>query len=218
MIKIKFSNGSLKEYTNGILVSDIATSISLSLSKKTVAAIINNKHIVGKEYGIYNNCEIDFITSISDPRLRNIIGKTAAICAANTLQTFHSAQIFRIGFSDLKFYVDFLCKENIKENILGKINIEVIKILKKNLPIKLKTTSSNQIFYELNNQLYSDPYGYLDNTNKVGAIKLLSISGVYLNNNNKNSMFLSDNMFIVNYCSNCFLRKTQWNRCSNITN
>ncbi len=188
MINIKFPDGTVKQYKKSVLVNEVAISISQSISKKIAGAILNNKIVVGKEYQIENNCEINFLTDLKDPRLKSIIGKTAGICTANVLQTYHLAKIYKIDFIDDKFYVDFLCKENIKLNELNKINNEIVKLSKKNLPIKIKKSGKNDSSYELNNQLYNDLYGYLDNTNKVKAVKLLTLSGVYLDNNKSNIM------------------------------
>jgi threonyl-tRNA synthetase len=142
MIKIKFPDGTIKEFDKGISILDIAKSISEGLAKIAIAGKVNGK-LVDLSYKIEFDSNIEIITPKSKESLE-ILRHTTAHVFAQALLRLHNKALITIGpatengfYYDIDFYKD-LTDEDLKE-----IENEMKKIIKEDLTIEINYKTKN---------------------------------------------------------------------------
>jgi threonyl-tRNA synthetase len=212
MIKVKFPDGNIKEYAEGISAIEIAKGISPSLAKEAVAVQLDGKL---KDLGcrIETDCSAKFI-KFSDPEGKDIYWhSTSHIMAQAVVRLFPGTKV-AIGPSiEQGFYYDFE-HEPFTDDELAKVEKEVQKIIKENQKFERKVVSREEAldFFRSKNEIYKVeliealPEGetisiytngeftdlcrgpHLMSTGSVKKFKVLSSSGAYWRGDSRNTM------------------------------
>lgn len=211
MIKIRFMDGSEKEYNLGISALEIAESISPSLKKKSIAAKLNDV-VVDLNRPITENGSLLFLTE-EDKESLDVLRHSSAHLMAEAVKTMYPHAKFGVGPSiEEGFYYDIdLGEDVLTESDLPLIEKQMAKIVAKNAPIERKEVSKNEaleIFkedpykVELINALpegeiisiysqgvFSDLCRgpHLPSTKWIKNFKLLSLAGAYWRGDSKTS-------------------------------
>jgi threonyl-tRNA synthetase len=202
-ITITLKDGSKREFAAGVTSSEIAASISKSLAKKAVAAKVNGK-VVDLSLPIEKDVELDILT-LNDPDGVDVMRHTAAHVLAQAVSRLYPETKFAIGpVIENGFYYDFADHSFTPED-LPKIEAEMKKIIKENLPVERQVLSREEaiaFFKEKNDRfkveliedlpedevltiyrqgeftdLCRGPH--LPSTGKIKVFKLMSIAGAY---------------------------------------
>ena len=212
-MKIKFPNNDIKEFDSGITLAEIANSISSSLRKKTIYALVDNKETDLNDQ-IFDDCAIEFITTDDLEKGFHVLNhSTAHVMAQAILRLFPNAKI-TIGPSiEEGFYYDIDANNEIKESDLIRIEKEMKKISANALDFEheeisydeaLKLFGDNEYKVYLINKIRDNNEKitiyrqgdfvdlcrgiHVDNTKRIKHFKLLSIAGAYWLGNSENKM------------------------------
>ena len=213
MIKIKFPDGSVREYEAGISAADVAKSISEGLARSVVGAVYNGKTI-GLQEEIKEDGTIKFL-KFEDEEGKHIFWHTSSHIMAQAIKRLWPDAKLAIGPAiDNGFYYDIDLEHRLVQEDFEKIEAEMKKIVKEDLQLErfelpraeaLKYMEDKQEPYkvELINDLPEDAVisfykqgdfvdlcagPHLKSTKKPKAIKLLSIAGAYWRGNENNKM------------------------------
>ena len=209
---ITLKDGSTKEYSDAMSVLDIAKDISEGLARVACAGEINGK-VVDLRTVINEDSSLNILTFDNDEG-KKVFRHTAAHILAQAVKRLYPDAKCTIGPAiDDGFYYDFDMPSLSRED-LDKIEAEMKKIVKENLPIKsytlpradaLKLMEERQEPYkvELINDLPEDAIlsfyeqgefidlcagPHLMSTKPVKFFKLTSSSGAYWRGNSDNKM------------------------------
>ncbi|WP_342252618.1 threonine--tRNA ligase [Spiroplasma endosymbiont of Amphibalanus improvisus] len=200
-MKIKLKDGNKKVFNIPMTVVGIARNISISLSKRTLAGIVDGE-LVSSEYLISKSCELKFVTT-EEPESITVLNNTGSIMLALALSNMDpDIQIAEMNLNDDGFYVDFkMSKESIKEEDLPFLEKKMKRISSDNYAFErfkeIKTDGLNDFQMEVNKEvkrglvsngvklLTKYPFAKFSN---VKASKLFSVAGVYWNNDKNNEM------------------------------
>lgn len=212
MIDIKLKDGS-KQYQLGITVFEVAKDISEGLARVACAGMIDGK-TVDLRTAINQDCELTILTFDSDEGKKAFRHTTSHIMAQAIKRLYPDVEL-AIGPSiDDGFYYDFDVKTAFSPDDLEKIEAEMKKIVKEELPIErfelpraeaIKFMEDRKEPYkvELIRDLPEDSTisfykqgeftdlcagPHLMNTKYVKAFKLTSVAGAYWRGNEKNKM------------------------------
>ena len=210
---ITLKGGDKKEFAAPVSCYEVAKSIGEGLARSAVAAKVNGK-AVDLAHVIDGDCELEILT-LKDKEGLQVYRHTAAHVLAQAVKAIFPTCKLAIGPTiDNGFYYDIDFKTPITQEDLSKIEAEMKKIIKSNLPverftlsreeaIKLMTKYSEKYKVELIKDL---PEGeeisfykqgdftdlcrgpHLPSTGKIKAFKLTSIAGAYWRGNEKNKM------------------------------
>ena len=143
MIKITLKDGSVKEYEAGKLVIEIAKDLSVSLSKKCVCAVLNDKLVDLKE-PVNEDSTLELVL-VGDPRAFEVLNHSCAHLVAHAMKRLYPNTKFGVGPSiEEGFYYDFGVEEPVKIEDLPKIEAEMKKIVKENIAINHYMLSKNE--------------------------------------------------------------------------
>ena len=143
MIKITLKDGSVKEYEAGKLVIEIAKDLSVSLSKKCVCAVLNDKLVDLKE-PVNEDSTLELVL-VGDPRAFEVLNHSCAHLVAHAMKRLYPNTKFGVGPSiEEGFYYDFGVEESVKIEDLPKIEAEMKKIVKENIAINHYMLSKNE--------------------------------------------------------------------------
>ncbi|WP_026884456.1 threonine--tRNA ligase [Clostridium akagii] len=213
MIKVTLKDGSVLEVEKGTKVGEVARTISIGLYKKSLGARVN-----GKKAELMQEINEDItleILTFEDEDGRWILRHTASHILAQAVKRLYPDVKLAIGPAiDNGFYYDFDAEFSLTEDMLGKIEKEMVKIVKENLKLErfelpraeaiefmadknedykvelIKDLPEDEIisFYKQGEftDLCAGPH--VESTGKVKAIKLLSVAGAYWRGNEKNKM------------------------------
>ncbi len=212
MIELIFPDGNKKEFEQGILVVEVAKSISPSLAKKCVAAY------VGEELYDLNrpvNVSGDFkLVTKDDEEALDILNHSTAHLLAHAVKNLYPHAKFGIGPSiDKGFYYDIdLGDDVLNEEALSKIEKEMKRITSQGVSMQrkvfsradaLKFFNGDEYKLELINDLpdaeeitvyeqgeFSDLCrgGHIGFVSNIKHFKLLNVSGAYWRGNSDNVM------------------------------
>ncbi|WKK69458.1 threonine--tRNA ligase [Brochothrix thermosphacta] len=210
-MKIKFPDGAVKEFENGLNTAEIAGSISSSLKKKAIAGKVNGT-IVELTTPINEDADFEIITPEHEDAL-TVINHSAAHTMAQAIRRLYPDANFGVGPAiDGGFYYDFDTKEAISDESFKAIEKEMKKIIKQNIKIerqevtreeakarfaddKYKLELIDAIPEDQQVTLYAQAEyadlcrgGHLPSTGKIKAFKLLSLAGAYWRGDTKNKM------------------------------
>lgn len=209
MVKITFPDGSTEEHKDGITPAEIAKMLGKRLFKDALAAKVNGE-IVDLSHKIEKDSKIEILTFDHKEGKDVYWHSSSHILAAAVKILFPNAK-FAIGPSiEEGFYYDF---NNVKfsEEDLVKIEEEMKKIIKKDLPFerKVMTKKEAKVFFgkenyklELINELEEDKVTvyqlgdffdfckgpHVPSSGKIGLVKLLRLAGAYWRGDSKNPM------------------------------
>lgn len=129
MIKITFPDGKIKEYEQEIKVIEIAKDISISLSKKVVAAKINGV-LVDALYSIQADSTLELILE-GDEQAFEVLNHSTAHLMGQAIKNLFPEAKFGVGPAiENGFYYDFDIETQLSENDLPKIEKEMKRIVK----------------------------------------------------------------------------------------
>lgn len=213
MIKVTLKGGDIREYENGTSLLDMAKSISEGLARNCLAADVNGET---KEMNFVpeSDCEVSFLT-FNDENGRKAYRHTASHVLAQAIKRLYPNTKLAIGPAiDDGYYYDFEFETPITTGNFEKIEAEMKKIIKENIPlekfelprdeaIKLMKEKGEPYKVELIEDLPDDAVisfykqgdfvdlcagPHLISTGKLKAVKLQSLAGAYWRGNEKNKM------------------------------
>ncbi len=213
MIKVTLKGGDIREYENGTNLLDMAKSISEGLARNCLAADVNGET---KEMNFVpeSDCEVSFLT-FNDENGRKAYRHTASHVLAQAIKRLYPNTKLAIGPAiEDGYYYDFEFETPITTGDFEKIEAEMKKIIKENIPlekfelprdeaIKFMKEKDEPYKVELIEDLPDDAVisfykqgdfvdlcagPHLMSTGKLKAIKLQSLAGAYWRGNEKNKM------------------------------
>lgn len=213
MIKVTLKGGDIREYENGTSLLEMAKSISEGLARNCLAADVNGET---KEMNFVpeSDCEVSFLT-FNDENGRKAYRHTASHVLAQAIKRLYPNTKLAIGPAiDDGYYYDFEFETPITTGDFEKIEAEMKKIIKENIPlekfelprdeaIKLMKEKGEPYKVELIEDLPDDAVisfykqgdfvdlcagPHLMSTGKLKAVKLQSLAGAYWRGNEKNKM------------------------------
>ena len=214
MIKITLKDGSIKEVEEGKSVFDVAKEISEGLARVATCASVDGK-VVDLRYILNNDCNLEIHTFESSLEGKKAYWHTTSHIMAQAIKRIKPETKLAIGPSiDEGFYYDFDVEKNFTDEDKEKIEAEMKKIIKENLPIERFTLPREEAikFMEEKNEQYKVelikdlPEGeeisfykqgeftdlcagpHLMSTGKIKAVKILSTSGAYWRGDEHNKM------------------------------
>jgi len=212
-VRIKLKNGDLRTYRKGIKPLDVLE--DLKISGEVIGAVFNGE-LWDLMRPIEEDGELEFV-DLNDTRAPNFYRHTMAHIMAQAVMRIFGENKVRLGIGPVienGFYYDFeILDGSIKEEDLPKIEEEMYKIVKENLPIErivVKRDEAIKIMKE-KGQIYKVELleemddeevtlykqgefldlcrgPHLPSTGIVKHFKLLSVSGAYWRGDEKNPM------------------------------
>ena len=213
-IKITLKDGSVKEVNKGITLAEIAASLSRSLAKSTLAAKVDGK-VVDLGRVLNHDARIEFLGSDTQEGLDALRHSASHIMAQAVQHLFGDKVQFGIGpWIANGFYYDIDTEHTFVPEDLVKIEAEMEKIIKQDIPIVRQEMSREDAirFFEEKGQLYKVELirdlpvdavislytqgdftdlcagPHLMSTGRIKALKLQSLAGAYWRGNEKNKM------------------------------
>ncbi|OTX87571.1 threonine--tRNA ligase [Bacillus thuringiensis serovar londrina] len=213
MIEIKFPDGSVKEFVNGVTLEEIAGSISSSLKKKAVAGKVNDG-LYDLRRNIEENAEVEIIT-IDSNKGGEIARHSAAHILAQAVKRLYGDINLGVGpVIENGFYYDMDLPSNVNIEDLRKIEKEMKKIINENIKIERVEVSREEaakLFQEMNDRLKLElleaiPSGesvtlykqgefvdlcrgpHLPSTGYLKAFQLTHVSGAYWRGDSNNQV------------------------------
>ncbi len=213
MIKVTLKDGVVKEFEKGTSILDIAKSISEGLARNACAGIVNGE-TKDLRFEVNEDCELS-IATFDDKEAKEAFRHTASHIMAQAIKRLYPETKLAIGPSIADgFYYDFDRETPFTPEDLTKIEAEMKKIAKENLPlerfelpreeaIKFMEEKEEPYKVELIKDLPEDAVisfyrqgeftdlcagPHLMTTKNVKAVKLMSIAGAYWRGNEKNKM------------------------------
>ena len=214
MIKIRLKDGSEKEVEEGKSVYEVAREISEGLARVATCASVDGK-VVDLRYVLEKDCELVIHTFESDLEGKKAYWHTTSHIMAQAIKRINPNAKLAIGPAiDEGFYYDFDVEKPFTDDDKAKIEEEMKKIIKEDLPIErfelprdeaIKLMKEKEEPYKV--ELIEDlPEGeeisfykqgeftdlcagpHLISTGKVKAVKILNNSGAYWRGSEKNKM------------------------------
>lgn len=211
-IKIKFPDGSVKEFEKGVTGFQIAESISKRLAEEALAIKINGK-VRELNVPINEDAEVKILT-FDDDEGKEVYWHSSSHLMAHAIQSLHPEAKFGVGPAiENGFYYDFDINTQLSEDDLRKIEEKMITIAGENhsfervelpkekaieffsqkgdqykLEILSELDDKNEIISIYNEGDFTDlcTGPHLPATGKIKYVKLLSVSGSYWRGDEKN--------------------------------
>ncbi len=134
-MKIIFPDGNHREYPDGATAYQVAQSISERLAKEVIAAKANDE-MVDLQHPLTGEVHLNLIKP-TDPEGLEIIRHSASHIMAQAVQHLYPGVKFAIGPAiENGFYYDFDLPEPLKPEDLAKIEAEMARIVKEDLPFR----------------------------------------------------------------------------------
>ncbi len=215
MAKITLKDGAVREVADGTTVLDFVKAFSNSLAKKALACKIDGETSDLKT-PLNGDHKVEILTDQDADGLRTLRHSASHVLAQAVKHIYGDANVqLAIGPSiDNGFYYDIDMEHQLSPEDLTKIEKEMKKIVKENLPIERKEVTRQEALdffnakgekykVELINDLPEDAMitmytqgdftdlcagPHVVSTGKVKAFKLQSIAGAYWRGNEKNKM------------------------------
>lgn len=214
MIHVELKDGKVLEVESGISVLDLAKQISEGLARMATAGKVDEK-VVDLRYVLEKDCKVEILTFENDLDGKKAYWHTTSHIMAQAVKRVVPSAKLAIGPSiDEGFYYDFDVEQPFTEEDKQKIEEEMKKIIKEDLPIERFVLPRDEAIALMKKmeepykvELIEDlPEGeeisfyhqgdftdlcagpHLTSTGKVKCIKLLSSSGAYWRGSEKNKM------------------------------
>lgn len=212
-VKIILPDGSAKEYAAGTTLGEAVKQLSNSLAKKVLAANVNGE-LTDLREELVDGSEVAFLTFEEDGG-KHTLRHTASHIMAQAIKRLWPEAKLAIGPAiDKGFYYDIDMEHVLVPEDLQKIEKEMSRIVKENLPITKSVMSRQEAieFFKSKNEDYKVELiqdlpedaiiscyaqgDFIDlcagphvaSTGKVKAFKLQSIAGAYWRGDEKNKM------------------------------
>lgn len=212
-VKIILPDGSAKEYAAGTTLGEAVKKLSNSLAKKVLAANVNGE-LTDLREELVDGSEVAFLTFEEDGG-KHTLRHTASHVMAQAVKRLWPEAKLAIGPAiDKGFYYDIDMEHTLTPEDLIKIEKEMSRIVKENLPITKSVMSRQEAieFFKSKNEDYKVELiedlpedaviscytqgdfvdlcagPHVSSTGKVKAFKLQSIAGAYWRGDEKNKM------------------------------
>ena len=212
-VKIILPDGSAKEYAAGTTLGEAVKKLSNSLAKKVLAANVNGE-LTDLREELVDGSEVAFLTFEEDGG-KHTLRHTASHVMAQAVKRLWPEAKLAIGPAiDKGFYYDIDMEHTLTPEDLTKIEKEMSRIVKENLPITKSVMPRQEAidFFKAKNEDYKveliqdlpedaviscySQGDFIDlcagphvaSTGKVKAFKLQSIAGAYWRGDEKNKM------------------------------
>lgn len=212
-IQVTLKDGTVREYPNGYTLQEIAASISRGLAKSTLAAKANGK-VIDLHSPLTYNAKVEFLT-FEDEEGRDALRHSASHIMAQAVKRLFGDVKVGIGPSIANgFYYDFDTAYTFTPEDLIKIQAEMEKIIKEDLPIERRVVTREEaikLFADMNEtykvelisslpedvdisiyqqgeffDLCAGPH--VPSTSKVKVVKLQNLAGAYWRGDEKRKM------------------------------
>ena len=215
MISIELKDGSKKQVNEGTSIIEVAKEISEGLARVALAGRVNGK-VVDLRYKLNKDCKLEILTFDDEDGKKAYWHTTSHIMAQAIKRLYKDTKIqLAIGPAiENGFYYDFDTDYKFSNADFEKIEAEMKKIIKEDLPIerfelprneaiKLMKDAGEDYKVELIENLPEDEVlsfykqgefvdlcagPHLMSTGKVKSVKLLATSGAYWRGDEKNKM------------------------------
>ena len=211
MIKITLKDGIIKEYQEGVTVREVAESISAGLARVALAGEVDGR-VKELDFKLESDCSLNLLT-FSDEGGRLAYRHTASHVLAQAVKRLFPNVKLAIGPAiENGFYYDFDTERNFAPEDLAKLEKEMEKIIKEDIPLERFTLPREEAIKFMEDkgepykvELIKDlPEGeeisfykqgdfvdlcagpHLMSTGKLKAVKLMSAA--YWRGNEKNKM------------------------------
>ena len=212
-VKIILPDGSAKEYAAGTTLGEAVKKLSNSLAKKVLAANVNGE-LTDLREELVDGSEVAFLTFEEDGGKHTLRHTASHVMAQAVKRLWPDAKLAIGPAIDKGFYYDIDMEHTLTPEDLTKIEKEMSRIVKENLPITKSVMSRQEAieFFKSKNEDYKveliedlpedaviSCYAQGDfvdlcagphvaSTGKVKAFKLQSIAGAYWRGDEKNKM------------------------------
>lgn len=212
-VKIILPDGSAKEYAAGTTLGEAVKQLSNSLAKKVLAANVNGE-LTDLREELVDGSEVAFLTFEEDGGKHTLRHTASHILAQAVKRLWPEAKLAIGPAIDKGFYYDIDMEHTLTPEDLGKIEKEMSRIVKENLPITKSVMPRQEAieFFKSKNEDYKveliqdlpedaiiscySQGDFIDlcagphvaSTGKVKAFKLQSIAGAYWHGDEKNKM------------------------------
>ena len=212
-VKIILPDGSAKEYAAGTTLGEAVKQLSNSLAKKVLAANVNGE-LTDLREELVDGSEVAFLTFEEDGGKHTLRHTASHILAQAVKRLWPEAKLAIGPAIDKGFYYDIDMEHTLTPEDLTKIEKEMSRIVKENLPITKSVMSRQEAieFFKSKNEDYKveliqdlpedaviscySQGDFIDlcagphvaSTGKVKAFKLQSIAGAYWRGDEKNKM------------------------------
>ena len=203
MAQVKLPDGSVKEYPEGTPLIDVARDIGKRLAQAAVAAKVNGE-LVDLSTTLDRDIEFSVVTGETDEGQEVLRHSTSHVMAAAVQKLYPDAK-FAIGPSIKDgFYYDFDLPQTISEDDLPKIEAEMKRIVREDLPFERKVLSRSEAieamktrgecykleliediederisFYQAGEFLDLCRGPHVLSAGRIAAFKLISVAGAY---------------------------------------
>lgn len=210
-VSVKFPDGNVKDFDQGVTAEEIAQSISPGLKKAAVAAKVNEE-MYDLRRPIEEDANFELFTNKNEEGLEVLRHSTAHLMA-QALKRLYGDVKFGVGpVIEEGFYYDFDMDEKISSDDFPKIEKEMQKIIDENIEIHREVLTKD----EAKNLFKNDPYKqelidaipenenvtvysqgeftdlcrgvHVPQTSKIKSFKLLSTAGAYWRGDANNKM------------------------------
>lgn len=212
-VKIILPDGSAKEYAAGTTLGEAVKKLSNSLAKKVLAANVNGE-LTDLREEVVDGSKVEFLTFEEDGG-KHTLRHTASHVMAQAVKRLWPEAKLAIGPAiDKGFYYDIDMEHTLTPEDLSKIEKEMSRIVKENLPITKSVMPRQEAieFFKSKNEDYKVELiedlpedaviscytqgdftdlcagPHVASTGKVKAFKLQSIAGAYWRGDEKNKM------------------------------
>lgn len=210
-MELIFLDGSKKSFDPGMTPEKIASTISSSLKKKTVAATVNGI-LYDFNQPIYESGDFRLILE-DDEEAFAILNHSSAHLLAQAVKALYPSAMFGVGpNTEEGFYYDIALDQSLSENDLSRIEKKMMQLSKENHPMVREEKTRNEAleFFK------DDPYkttlihaikpgelitfysqgdfvdlcrgGHVGYTSKIKHFKLLSLAGAYFRGDSNGPM------------------------------
>lgn len=213
MVQVTLKDGSEREYQPGISVAEITESISRGLAKNALAAKLNNV-VTDLNTRVNEDSTLEILT-FDDMEGKNAFRHTTSHILAQAVQRLYPGTKLGIGPAIADgYYYDFDSEHTFTPEDLKKIETEMEKIVKEDLPLIRRTLSREEAiaFFKDKGEKYKieliealpedaeislyEQGEFVDlcagphvpSTGKIKSVKLLSLAGAYWRGSEKNKM------------------------------
>ncbi len=213
MVKVILKDGKELEVKEGTKILDIAAQLSSGLAKKALGAKVNGEK-ADLMSEINQDCSLEILT-FEDADGKWTLRHTASHILAQAVKNLYPEAKLAIGPAiETGFYYDFDSEVTFTPEIMAKIETEMEKIVKEDLPLERFELPRNEAIammkdkgesykVELIEDLPEDAVisfykqgdfvdlcagPHVPSTGKVKAVKLLSLAGAYWRGDEKNKM------------------------------
>ena len=212
MIKVELKDAVIKEFSSGITAAEIAKEIGMGLYKAACVCEIDGV-VCDLRTELTKDCKLNFLTFDDEQGRRTFRHTASHVLAAAVVKLFPNVK-FAIGpATDNGFYYDFDVENSFTNEDLLKIEAEMKKIVKENLPLErfeLSVSEAKELmkdqpyklelieehsqkgeklsFYKLGDFVDLCAGPHLMSTGEIKAFKLTSSTGAYWRGDSKRPM------------------------------